>query len=79
MFTYLIGAAFLYYLYSSWNQSSPPSSVTEEELIAKLVAKEINYRVERRDGESYPLTMDYVPDRANLTIEDGIVTKVRYG
>lgn len=79
MFTYLIGAALIYYLYSSMNKSSSSSLGTEEELTSKLTSKGINYRVERRDGQSYPLTMDYVPDRANLTIENGMVTKIRYG
>lgn len=36
-------------------------------------------RVAARDGETFPLTMDYREDRVNLTIVDAVVTEVLIG
>jgi hypothetical protein len=36
-------------------------------------------RIAARDGETFPLTMDYRADRVNLTIVDGAVTEVLIG
>tara|TARA_R100001163_G_scaffold65592_1_gene63410 strand:+ start:1949 stop:2188 length:240 start_codon:yes stop_codon:yes gene_type:complete len=79
MIGYLISVGILYYLYSFTTKSSPSSMGSEDKLIENLVHKGIDYRIEKRDGQSYPLTMDYVPDRANLTIQNGKVIKIRYG
>jgi hypothetical protein len=32
-----------------------------------------------RDGEQFPVTMDYDPNRLNLVVVDGIVTEARFG
>jgi len=37
------------------------------------------YRVVERDGESFPVTMDYSPTRINLSITAGVVTKAVAG
>lgn len=44
-----------------------------------LTAEGIDYRIVERDGESFPVTMDYSPERANLTIQNGVVTEVQFG
>jgi len=36
-------------------------------------------RIAARDGETFPLTMDYREDRVNLTIVDAVVTEVLIG
>jgi hypothetical protein len=36
-------------------------------------------RVLRRDDEHFPATQDYNPDRVNLEIDDGKVTKATFG
>ena len=53
--------------------------MSEEQASAFLTAEGIVYRVVQRDGESYPATKDYNPDRANLTIQSGVVTDVQFG
>ncbi len=37
------------------------------------------YRVVERDGESFPVTMDYMAERVNLRIKDGIIIGVSKG
>lgn len=44
-----------------------------------LKENEINFRVKIKDGDSYLLTQDLKLDRANLEINEGIVTDVSYG
>ncbi len=44
-----------------------------------LTAEGIDYRIVERDGESFPVTMDYSPERANLTIQNSVVTEVQFG
>jgi hypothetical protein len=41
-----------------------------------LKAAEISYRVVERDGESFPITEDFRPERLNFKISDGIITAV---
>lgn len=56
--------------------------MTEEEAIQTIEGKsgeELDYRVVRRDDESYPMTMDYRINRINLEIDKGIVTKTSIG
>lgn len=53
--------------------------LTEEQAIEAAKALEIRHRVIKRDGESFPMTMDYWEDRFNFVIEGGIVTKVTRG
>lgn len=54
----------------------------EAEAIATIEgvsSEQLTYRVTRRDGESYPMTMDYRLDRINLEIDNGVVTKASIG
>ena len=44
-----------------------------------LKAAEIKYRVVERDGEPFPVTMDFLPDRLNFKIKDGVITAVTKG
>jgi hypothetical protein len=56
--------------------------MTEAEAIATIEgvsSEQLTYRVIRRDGESYPMTMDYRLDRINLEIDNGVVTKASIG
>ncbi len=56
--------------------------MTEAEAIATIEgvsSEQLTYRVTRRDGESYPMTMDYRLDRINLEIDKGVVTKSSIG
>lgn len=63
---------------------SPDSSTEASEYVgltendATRKAKEANkpHRVVERDGESLPVTMDFVPGRLNFVIEDGKVKRV---
>jgi hypothetical protein len=56
--------------------------MTEAEAISKIESvssEELDYRVVRRDDESYPMTMDYGINRINLEIDNGLVTKTSIG
>jgi hypothetical protein len=56
--------------------------MTEAEAIATIEgvsSEQLTYRVTRRDGESYPMTMDYRLDRINLEIDNGLVAKASIG
>lgn len=48
---------------------------------AEALAKEADlpFRVIKRDGEEFPITRDYRPERLNFTVEKGVVTKVTNG
>lgn len=48
---------------------------------AEALAKErgITFRVISVDGESFPVTADYSPDRINFDIENGKVVKAKRG
>ena len=54
---------------------------TEEEAISMITRKGtgLTYRIVKRDGESYVITMDYSLSRINLEIESGIVTNAYIG
>lgn len=49
---------------------------TEEDAIKLLEAASSRYRVVKRDGESFMVTMDFDPMRFNLIVENGIVTEI---
>jgi hypothetical protein len=56
--------------------------MTEEESIQTIEgisSEQLDYRVVRRDDESYPMTMDYRINRINLEIDNGLVTKTSIG
>lgn len=53
--------------------------MSEQEAIAAITAAGGGYRIIGRDGEDFPMTMDYRLDRVNLRIEDGIVTEASIG
>lgn len=53
--------------------------MSEGQASSFLTAEGIDYRIVERDGESFPVTMDYNPDRANLTIQNGVVAEVQFG
>lgn len=54
---------------------------TEAEAISLITGKGVGliYRVVKRDGESFVVTMDYRTDRINLEIEKDIVTAANVG
>lgn len=54
---------------------------TEQEAIKIIDNKggQVTYRIVKRDGESFPVTMDYRMDRINLEIENGIITSATVG
>lgn len=54
----------------------------EQQAIATLESDPnltLTARVVSRDGEDFPITMDYSPNRVNLWIESGNVTQVSVG
>jgi hypothetical protein len=56
--------------------------MTEEQAIQTIKgisSEQLDYRVVRRDDESYPMTMDYRINRINLEIDNGLVTKTSIG
>jgi hypothetical protein len=56
--------------------------MTEEQAIQTIEgisSEQLDYRVVRRDDESYPMTMDYRINRINLEIDNGLVTKTSIG
>lgn len=52
---------------------------TEADATAAVEAAGFTARVVERDGESFPITMDYRVDRVNLTVQDGLVTVATIG
>jgi hypothetical protein len=44
-----------------------------------LEAAQIRFRVIEKDGESFPMTMDYLPERLNFKIKDGVIIEVSKG
>jgi hypothetical protein len=52
--------------------------LTEEEAITQAEEADTPYRVIARDGEQFPATMDYNPERINFTVEDGVVTRAEF-
>jgi hypothetical protein len=53
--------------------------LAEEEAKSQIRDRGLVVRVERRDGEFLPGTMDYRDDRINLFIENGTVTHAEIG
>lgn len=61
--------------------------MTELDLIGKprheaidlLLKENIRYRLTSVDGKVFIVTRDYVPERLNLTIVNGLITKVDKG
>jgi len=50
-----------------------------QEAEAKAKEADLPCRVVRKDGEEFPVTRDYRPERLNFTVEKGVVTKVTTG
>jgi hypothetical protein len=44
-----------------------------------LEAANIKFRVIEKDGEPFVMTMDYLPERLNFKIKDGVITEVSKG
>jgi hypothetical protein len=44
-----------------------------------LEAAQIRFRVIEKDGESLMMTMDYLPERLNFKIKDGVIIAVSKG
>lgn len=53
--------------------------MSEAKAKATATANGFTTRVIERDGEQFPATMDYRPDRINLVVTDGSVTKATVG
>lgn len=53
--------------------------LTEDEAFAEAAARGWEVRVASRDGESFSLTMDFLWNRVNVTVDDGLVTAVTVG
>jgi len=52
------------------------TGLTEQAALDKAVSQSRPHRVVARDGESLPVTMDYVPGRLNFHVRDGRVERV---
>ena len=50
--------------------------MSEEEALEQAEEDGEVARVVSRDGEDLPVTMDFMPDRLNFTIEEGVVVDV---
>lgn len=46
---------------------------TEKEAITDIEKAGFTYRVVARDGEAFPVTADYSPERINIEVRDGYV------
>jgi hypothetical protein len=53
--------------------------LTQDEAGAKAEAEGHPWRVVQVDGEDLPVTMDFVENRLNFSIEDGVVIEVTTG
>ena len=53
--------------------------LTKGDAFAKASVDDFACRVIRENGRSFPVTMDYNPDRLNFVITNGRVTKVTEG
>ena len=52
-------------------------NIDREDIKKLLESRE--YRISKRDGESYLLTQDYHPTRMNLELENNIIKKITLG
>jgi hypothetical protein len=53
--------------------------LAKKDAIAKAKADGRVWRITREDGENFPTTMDYDPERLNFEIDNGTVTKATFG
>lgn len=53
--------------------------LSKEDAIAAAEEAGVPWRIAREDGEDFALTMDYLPERVNFTVEDGVITAVTAG
>jgi hypothetical protein len=53
--------------------------LTKKAAITKADAAGTTWRITREDDESFPVTLDYNPERLNFEIDDGKVTQATYG
>ena len=60
-------------------QDLTAKQLPEAEAVAAIEAAGFSWRVVEVDGEAKPATMDYRPDRMNLTVTGGVVTLVTMG
>ncbi len=61
-----------------YERDSAYEGLTEAEAVTKADEADVTYRIAVRDGEHFPLTMDYNPERINFTVEDGVVTRAEF-
>lgn len=54
-------------------------NLTIEDGIALAIKNNLNYRIVRIDKKHFIVTQDYKPTRVNFEIDDGKITKVRFG
>ena len=53
--------------------------LSKKAAIAKAEAEHRPWRISSEDGESFPGTLDYNPDRVNFDINQGHVTAANFG
>jgi hypothetical protein len=53
--------------------------LTKSAAIAKAKSQGRPWRITREDGESFPGTLDYNPERVQFEIDNGKVTKATFG
>lgn len=53
--------------------------LTKQAATAKADAAGTTWRITREDDESFPVTLDFDPERLNFEIDDGKVTQATYG
>lgn len=66
---------------SEFNLNNEKSLIGQrfEEVKPALEKAKIRFRVLEEDGESFPATMDYIPERLNFVIQKGKVVSVTKG
>jgi len=52
---------------------------SEEQAITILKQKEMSIRIVERDNEKFLMTADYIPNRINLIVRNGIVEMLFFG
>ena len=60
-------------------QAATLIGMKKEGAISCIQSLKGNYRIAQEDGQDFALTMDFKPDRVNLSITKGIVKKVSVG